>query len=151
MNGTLHCHDRWCCVLARSQVDTIGWLGLQHVHLNVVRGESSDGKLTDREPLPISFAGSGGMVVGRTRPSALPLRDTFRARRQSKNNGGVPPMSTGPFNLPILFILMRWTTSPCKLLSAAIDLPDRLENCSTRKKKRGGKEGRSTSSCAQIK
>lgn len=44
----------------------------------------------------------------------------------------------GPFNLPILFILMRWTTSPCKLLSAAIDLPDRFENCSTRKKKRGG-------------
>ncbi|RRT60472.1 hypothetical protein B296_00021095 [Ensete ventricosum] len=54
------------------------------------------GKLTDRLRLTKSFAGSGGMVVGRTRPSALPLGDTFRGRRQSKNKGGVPPMSPGP-------------------------------------------------------
>ncbi|RZS28518.1 hypothetical protein BHM03_00062116 [Ensete ventricosum] len=54
------------------------------------------GKLTDRLRLTKSFAGSGGMVVGRTRPSALPLGDTFRGRRQSKNKGGVPPKSPGP-------------------------------------------------------
>lgn len=140
-----------CCVLARSQVDTIGWLGLQNVRLNVVCGESSDGKLTDREPLPKSFARSGGMVVGRTRPSALPLRDTFRARRQSKNNGAVPPRSTGPSICQ--YYLFRW--GGLRHLASFSRPPSTFPIVSRivarGRRKEGRKEGRSTSSCAQIK